>query len=61
MVALDYGEKVPEEKDSNGNPRVAAGYPALTPQWDYVGSTTARRSAKGYIPPDECAEAEFVP
>jgi hypothetical protein len=61
VVALDYGEKVPEEKDSNGNPSPAAAYPALTPQWDHVGSYNSKEIARGYIPPDECAEAEFVP
>lgn len=58
VVALDYGEEVPEEKDSNGSPCVAAGYPALTPQWDTPGYDEV---SKGFIPPDECAEAEFVP
>ena len=58
MVALDYGETVPAEKDSTGTIRVAAGYPALTPQWN---SPSGEEVSKGYIPPDECPEAEFVP
>lgn len=50
VVALDYGEKAPDEISS-----AAAGWPALTPQWDLSDSK------EGYMPPDKCPEIEFVP
>ena len=58
VVSLDYGQNVPETKGQDGNYRAATGYPALTPQWD---TPEYEEVKKGYVPPDECAEAEFVP
>ncbi len=50
VVALDYGEKAPDESR-----RPAAAWPALTPQWDLSDSK------EGYMPPDKCPEIELVP
>ncbi|MDD5705768.1 MAG: beta-galactosidase [Kiritimatiellae bacterium] len=63
VVALDYGQDVPLEKNPGGNPRVAAAYPALTPQWDNPepGRIDEDERSRGFIPPDACPEAEFVP
>jgi len=56
VVALDYGQPKPVEKKNNkGFISVAAGYPALTPQWD------TSDNKDGYVAPDDCPEAEFIP
>jgi hypothetical protein len=62
VVALDYNQALPAEEDEQGRISLwrTAAYPALTPQWDHVGSYSQEIS-RGYIPPDECAELEFVP
>jgi len=65
VVALDYGQKVPEEKRPDGTfaSWATVAYPALTPQWDnpQPGTIDKDERSRGYIPPDECPEAEFVP
>ncbi len=65
VVALTYGQEMPSEKRPDGTfaSWATTGYPSLTPNWNNPKSGTIHNDerSKGYIAPDECPEAEFVP
>ncbi len=55
VVVLSYGETAPE--------KWGEGWPCLTPQWGgpIKAYSDEYHKPQGYVPPDNCAEMEFVP
>lgn len=55
VAVLDYGD-TPPEKESEG-------WPCLTPPWrgPHKAYSDEYHKPAGYMPPDDCAEMEFVP
>jgi len=55
VVVLGYGDEPPK--------KWCQGWPCLTPQWGgpHRAYSDEYHKPKGYVPPDDCAEMEFVP